>query len=129
LLSSISISEREEGPEGIAGVIRCEKPRVAANMAQRAREKRSKGLISGEDHGNFTLKPGWVAGVFWTGSTCQSRYLGFCVTVLYLGALAAMSFALSVLMAGAYGAAANWGSHYQMKAAASPGRSALRNPG
>src|SRR5664279_5415288 len=68
LLSSISISEREEDPEGIAGVIRCEKPRVAANMAQRAREKRSKGLISGGDYGNFTLKPGLVCSVFWTGS-------------------------------------------------------------
>jgi hypothetical protein len=69
LLSSISISEREGEPEGIAGVIRCEKPRVDANMAQRAREKRSKGLISGGDHGNFTLKPGLVSSVFWKGST------------------------------------------------------------
>src|SRR4051794_27883344 len=59
LLSSISISERG-GPEGIAGVFRCEKPRVVANMAQRAREKRSKGLISGEDHGNLTLKAGFL---------------------------------------------------------------------
>ena len=41
LVSSISISERAEGLVGIAGVIRCEKPRWEANMAQRGREKRS----------------------------------------------------------------------------------------
>jgi hypothetical protein len=81
LLSSISISEREEGPEGIAGVIRCEKPRVAANMAQRAREKRSKGLISGEDYGNFTPNRLGLQRIL-DGFNFQPRYLGFCMTVL-----------------------------------------------
>jgi hypothetical protein len=33
--SSISIAEREEGPEGIAGVIRCEEAVSGVNMAQR----------------------------------------------------------------------------------------------
>jgi len=37
---SISIAERKEEPEGIADVIRCEKPLFGPNMAQRAREKR-----------------------------------------------------------------------------------------
>ena len=37
LLSSISMSEREEWPEGIAGVIRCESRRWGTNMAQRRR--------------------------------------------------------------------------------------------
>src|SRR3982075_2677010 len=80
-LSWISISEREEGPEGIAGVIRCEKPRVAANMAQRAREKRSKGLISGEDYGNFTPNRLGLQRIL-DGFNFQPRYLGFCMTVL-----------------------------------------------
>src|SRR5512141_1094646 len=54
LLSSISIAEREEGPGGIAGVIRCEGPRAGLNMAQRSREK----SLCGAGKGNFGVKPG-----------------------------------------------------------------------
>jgi hypothetical protein len=39
--SSISIAEREEGPEGIADVIRCEEAVSGINMAQRGGEKSS----------------------------------------------------------------------------------------
>src|SRR5216683_3552538 len=39
LFSSISIAEREEEPEGIDDVIRCEEPISGTNMAQRCREK------------------------------------------------------------------------------------------
>jgi hypothetical protein len=41
LFSSTSIAEREEGPEGIAGVIRCEAACPNLNMAQRRPEKSS----------------------------------------------------------------------------------------
>src|SRR5712692_1609092 len=64
LLSSISIAEREEGPEGIAGVIRCEKPLSGTNMAQRPREKRSESPDFRWMNGNFTLKPGFDYSVF-----------------------------------------------------------------
>src|SRR5260370_35178457 len=39
LVSSISIAEREEEPEGIDDVIRCEEPISGASMPQRCREK------------------------------------------------------------------------------------------
>ena len=57
LLSSISISERAEGPEGIAGVIRCEKPFFgSANMAQRGREKRSEKSVCGRTKGELPVE-------------------------------------------------------------------------
>jgi hypothetical protein len=55
--SSISIAEREEGPEGITDVIRCEEPISGTNMAQRARERPVAGPF-GAGKGNLAVKPG-----------------------------------------------------------------------
>jgi hypothetical protein len=58
LVSSISIAEREEEPEGIDDVIRCEEPISGTNMAQRCREKRPVAKRLGREKGNFGVKPG-----------------------------------------------------------------------
>jgi hypothetical protein len=58
------MAERGEGFWGIAGAIRCENRVRAANMAQRRWEKRPVNRISVRPKGNFTLKPGFVLGVF-----------------------------------------------------------------
>ena len=59
LLSSISMSEREEGPEGICGCHPLRKAALGANMAQRAGEKSWEGAISGRRWWNLSLKPGF----------------------------------------------------------------------
>ena len=73
LVSSISISEREEGPEGIAGVIRYEKPRSGTNMAQRAGEKSRKPRFQADQRGTCQLKPGFDFSVFCETFDVQTR--------------------------------------------------------
>src|SRR5215212_9318126 len=90
LLSSISISEREEGPEGIGGCIRYEKPSWGTNMAQRAGEKSWEAAISGRRWWNLFPKPGFDISVFCNVSmsnrdfSCRPyilRRLGHCSVV------------------------------------------------
>src|SRR5215204_1147162 len=66
LLSSISISEREEGPEGICGCIRYEKPSWGTNMAQRAGEKSWEAAISGRRWWNLSRNPALTSAYFAT---------------------------------------------------------------
>src|SRR5476649_2886423 len=89
LFSSISIAEREEGPAGIADVIRCWKPISGTNMAQRAREK-------------SWLPPVWAGkkelrretrletGAYFPNLRRLRRLTGFGMVILHLEALAAI---------------------------------------
>jgi hypothetical protein len=58
LASSISIAEREEGPAGIADVIRCEK--TLSNRQYGTASPRKKAVASQSEAaaGNFRVKPG-----------------------------------------------------------------------
>src|SRR5216683_1387997 len=76
LASSISIAEREEEPEGIDDVIRCEEPISGTNMAQRCREKRPVEERLGrkrELRGETGLRPN----AYFTNFTRLRRLTGF----------------------------------------------------
>src|SRR3954454_10556873 len=64
LLSSISISEREEGPEGIEGCIRCEKRRWGNQYGTAWQREKLRSPISCRRKWNFTVKPRFDLGVF-----------------------------------------------------------------
>src|SRR5258706_13295069 len=58
LVSSISIAEREEEPEGMDDVIRCEESIPGTNMAQRCREKKPVADGLGREKGNLSINRG-----------------------------------------------------------------------
>ena len=58
LASSISIAEREEGPEGIADVIRCEEPLFGHQYGTASLREKPVAVNLRQEKGNFHVKPG-----------------------------------------------------------------------
>src|ERR1700754_4043257 len=106
LLSSISISEREEGPEAM-----CHPLRKAARGRQygtAGERKKIERPDRGKDCGNFPLKPALVCGVFWTGYL-STRLFGILHDgSVSLGVGGDRRFALDPDGRRLGGAAANW---------------------
>src|SRR6476619_8645097 len=67
LLSSISISEREEWPEGICKCHPLRKAALGTNMAQRAGERSRESRDIGRQKWNLCLKPDFDINVFCNG--------------------------------------------------------------
>jgi hypothetical protein len=58
------MAEREEEPEGIAGVIRCEKPFFGPQYGTASPRKKAACVQSAARAGNFRVKPGLDLAVF-----------------------------------------------------------------
>src|SRR5947209_7974624 len=91
-VSSISMSERAEGPEGIAGVIRS-KSRFGGPIWHSAAEKKDqKAPFEANLKGNFALKPG-LPWAYFAKVGCPP---GFCMTILHRGVPAAIAASLVI---------------------------------
>ena len=64
LASSISIAEREEGPEGIADFIRCEEPFFEPHYGTASLREKPVAVNRGQEKGNFRVKPGFGPDAF-----------------------------------------------------------------